>query len=319
MATPADVVQSLICCLQAGRRLALCPVRPTMSVAAMEFVDVDDARRWVAALRAGACTAWALSPVNFARVARRRVELVLTGLSLPGDVIENLLVGVAELAANAVRHGGTVEHIEFDERGEPVAGLPEVWLYIRQAPSAGRHELVVTVFDTGRGVVEVRAPDLDEIDAASESGRGLHIVAALAAEGGGCWGLHPSRSRLGRSRVPGTAAWLALPLPDCPHAGPQPPVPSPTEAARQLAAHLTTRGVHDLITRSNGLEAHVSCGTGLTVWAHHGGAGTFQWSGMSGWCQRPLVDVVDVAESVIAQIELASRHRSNQETGCPSI
>jgi hypothetical protein len=40
----------------------------------MEFVDVDDTRLWVAALRAGACTAWALSPVDFARVARRRVE-----------------------------------------------------------------------------------------------------------------------------------------------------------------------------------------------------------------------------------------------------
>lgn len=255
-----------------------------------------------AVVRSGACVATAL-PVSAESVshARRRVRTVARGLGLTPERVDDLVVITAELTTNALAHGGgrMVYHID-----RPVAGLPELWLYVR---GSRRPELVVTVFDTGDFWMQPVSVPPNGLDVAGVDGRGLQIIAALAEEAGGRRGLHPSRSRLGEQRLKGTAVWVAFPVPELVRA-PAPVEVSPAEAIRRLAELLRARGVGDLIARACEHEAVLSL-SGLTVWF---GRGTYSWQGPAGRVRVAVADVVDVAEQILAETELA-RRRSEME------
>lgn len=120
--------------------------------------------------------------------ARRRVRSQLAEWDLPAcaDVAELL---VSELVTNALRHGR-----------QPVT--------LRMAHGPGG--LVVEVCDSGAGLPRARAADCDR-----ESGRGLHLVEALAER----WGVRRGPRR--------TAVWFRLAgAADRPQAG-DVPVPVP--------------------------------------------------------------------------------------------
>ncbi|MGH3382505.1 MAG: ATP-binding protein, partial [Actinoallomurus sp.] len=156
--------------------------------------DRDDALGKAGAVRAGGCAAWelGLDEVLVART-RRLVGSVAAGLRLPDGLAGDLVLGASELATNVWLHGGGQVVVED---GRPVAGLPEVWVYAR---GTAPRELVVSVFDTGEWAeATTDVPAIGVPDPAAEHGRGLQIVAGLAAGAGGRWGRHLSRSRLGR-------------------------------------------------------------------------------------------------------------------------
>jgi hypothetical protein len=173
-----------------------------------------------------------------------------------------------------------------------------------------RPELVVTVFDTGDFWMQPVSVPPNGLDVAGVDGRGLQIIAALAEEAGGRRGLHPSRSRLGEQRLKGTAVWVAFPVPELVRA-PAPVEVSPAEAIRRLAELLRARGVGDLIARACEHEAVLSL-SGLTVWF---GRGTYSWQSAVGRVRVAVADVVDVAEQILAETELA-RRRSEMEGSC---
>ncbi|GAB3971133.1 hypothetical protein GCM10029978_045740 [Actinoallomurus acanthiterrae] len=260
------------------------------------------------ALRAGACVAWELPGDLMVRHARRIVSDVLSGLGAPEDFLHAAVVAVSELGTNALVHGCAHPGLE---NGPPVAGLPELWLYVRGTTLP--RELLLTVFDRGPGWSAASVPAVGTPDAESESGRGLQILGALAEESDGRWGMHPSRARLGAYRLPGTAAWLALPLPREIRAGPAFRDISPAEAIENLASHLRHRGIdgNELQARVNGRAALLSV-RHLTVWALNG---AYRWCGASGPRRRPLADVVDATEQILAETELA-RRRSETEGSC---
>ncbi|WP_345441624.1 ATP-binding protein [Actinoallomurus vinaceus] len=259
------------------------------------------------ALRAGACVAWELPGDRMVRHARRIVSDVVSGLGVPEDFVHTATVAVSELATNALVHGSAHAALES---GPPVTGLPELWLYVRG--TALPRELVLSVFDMGLGASWSAAtvPAVGVPDAESESGRGLQILGALAEESQGRWGMHPSRAPLGAYRLPGTAAWLALPLPSEIRAGPAFRDISPAEAIESLASHLRHRGIDgdELQARVNGRAARLSV-RHLTVWALNG---AYRWCGASGPRRRPLADVVDATDQILAETELA-RRRSEME------
>lgn len=248
-----------------------------------------------AAMRSGACVASALaiSPKSVSD-ARQRVRTVAEELSLPSTLFDDLSVITSELVTNALRYGG--DRVVY-HGGRPVAGLPELWLYLR---GTERPELVVTVFDTGDfWASTVQAPasglDTDEVN-----GRGLQIIAALTEEAGGRWGLRPSRSRLGEQRLPGTAVWAALPLAESAWV-PRPAEAMPEEAINRLAELLRSRGITGLIARATEQEAVLSL-PALTVWFHRG---TYAWQSAAGRLSSGAADLVDVAEQIIAGYEKA--------------
>lgn len=248
-----------------------------------------------AAVRSGVCVASALAirPESVSD-ARQRARTVAEELSLPSALVGDLAVITSELVTNALRFGG--DQVIYDG-GRPVAGLPELWLYLR---GTERPELVVTVFDTGDfWASTVQAPasgrDTDEVN-----GRGLQIIAALAEEAGGRWGLRPSRSRLGEQRLPGTAVWAALPLAESAWV-PLPAEARPEEAISRLAELLRSRGITGLIAQATEQEAVLSL-PGLTVWFHRG---TYVWQSAAGPLGAGAADVVDAAEQIIAEYEKA--------------
>lgn len=91
------------------------------------------------------------------------------------DLADDTETVVAELVANAVRAS--------ERAGTPVA------LRLIMAPGS----VVVEVFDNAPGM-----PALREADHVAESGRGLHLVAAISAR----WGWSPARS--------GKVVWAVL-------------------------------------------------------------------------------------------------------------
>lgn len=136
--------------------------------------------------------------------ARRFVAVLLT--DIPGEIADEIVVMVSELATNCVRHTVT----DFTVR-------------VEQNP----HEVRIDVTDTGGGAPEVRSPELSE-----PSGRGLRIVQELSDSFG--------ISRLQGS--PGKTVWFVVRLAEQPDRGTRPmadctdeqtrPRPDPGSGAR---------------------------------------------------------------------------------------
>ncbi|WP_345433319.1 ATP-binding protein [Actinoallomurus vinaceus] len=235
----------------------------------------------------------ALTPASVSD-ARRRVRTVAEELGMSSTLVDDLVVITSELTTNALRHGGgrLVCH-----GGRPVAGLPELWLYLR---GSKRPELVTTVFDTGDFWASAVPAPASGRDVIGEDGRGLQIIAALAEAAGGQWGVHPSRSRLGEQRLAGTAVWVALPVSE-PVRLPLTRAVGPDESIGRLVELLRSRGVGGLIARATGQEAVLSLPR-LTVWFRQG---TYIWQGTTGRLSADAGDVVDAAEQIIAEYERA--------------
>lgn len=236
-------------------------------------------------LHDGGCAAWQLPfDATSAAVARSYFRTVAAALALPDGLIDDGSVAVSELATNAHQHAG------HGGSYDPIAP-PELWIYPRIQPA----QLVVTVFDTRRD----RLPEVRPADPLDEHGKGLGIVAALAAE----TGTHPSRSRIGAWSVPGKAAWFALALPR-PWPAAQ-PAPTPVQAAKHLQTLLTARGIDRLIRADRPGLSLISVRRDLNVWAEPRG---FWLRGIDGApIRRPLTDLQDVTELVIHHHE---RHAS---------
>jgi anti-sigma regulatory factor (Ser/Thr protein kinase) len=227
--------------------------------------------------RFGGCAMWRLPLDETAPVAARAYfSATAATLGLGGEPADDGAVAVSELVTNAHRHARTGPY------GATIA--PELWIYPRSYPQP---RLVVTVFDACRD----RFPQLAAADPLADGGRGLRIVAALAAE----TGCHLSRSRGGGRPVPGKAVWFTLPL-DRPWPGQQPPVP-PAHAARHLHALLISRGLTGVLRGDRSGLSLVSVRHDVNVWVNSAG---FCLAGIDGTrIRRPLADLQDVAELIM--------------------
>jgi hypothetical protein len=184
----------------------------------------------------GACAMQLSADAGCAVQARKGLASVMRALDFPASSIDDGMLAVSELAANARLHAS-------GHRPGGAAPTFELWLWARSMP---RRELVVSVFDDFRGAMpEIRCGGL-----MNAHGRGLGIVEALALE----WGWRWTRSRSADRPVPGKAVWFSVPLPS---SWPRPPwcIP-PLVAARHLVAGLVRRDVP---------AARRSDGTGVSV------------------------------------------------------
>ena len=109
-------------------------------------------------------------------VARHFVRDTLMAWNLP-RMVEDAQLGTSELVANAVRHAGTGLHLS-------IRGGDMVTISIRD------------------GDPQLRRPVVPEGDYLAESGRGLHIVAAISAD----WGIVSEHG--------GKVVWFSLAMPD---------------------------------------------------------------------------------------------------------
>jgi hypothetical protein len=249
-----------------------------------------------AALAAGGCCTWPLSlDGTCAREGRRVFREAASGLGLPDEAIYDGMTMASELSANTLY---AQENVQFEGMaGLPVAGAPELWLYLRCA--AGRWELVCTAFDSLVGWKDGIPPDPDGAQLEAENGHGLQVVAGLS---GGRWGHHLSRSRLGSWRVPGKAVWFAQPLePRCVPARLQRARPRPCQVSRHLQAMLADRGVGENILRAG------EAGTGISVLSVRRGLNVWclpqriLWrTRAGGYEQRMLTDLEDTAERIVS-------------------
>jgi len=248
-----------------------------------------------AALIGGGCCAWPLpADTTCAAVARGVFREVAATLSLPEELASDGLLMTSELAANTLHAHG---NIEFDGAGAwPIAGAPELWMYLRRA--AGRWELAVKVFDSLSGWKDDLAPVPGAAEADAVSGRGLQVVAGLSA---GRWGHHLTRSRFGGWKVPGKAVWFALPVP-----GGVVPEPlrrtrlAPGRAARALEEMLVERGLGGGLLRaqepSEGMSV-LSVRYGLTVWCRDS---AIWWRSPDGrQSERVPTDLVEITEQIV--------------------
>jgi hypothetical protein len=95
---------------------------------------------------AGGCCAWPLD-ATCAGEGRRVFREAASGLGLPDEAIYDGMTMASELAANTLH---AQDNIQFDGVARlPVAGAPELSLYLRRA--AGRWELVCMTFDSLAG------------------------------------------------------------------------------------------------------------------------------------------------------------------------
>jgi anti-sigma regulatory factor (Ser/Thr protein kinase) len=116
-----------------------------------------------------------------ARTARSAVREVLVGADIDEEVVARALLVLTELVGNAVRHART----DFT---------------ISVAAAAGTLRIEVADLDT-------RPPTLMRVDPESTSGRGLRIVAGIAAD----WGWQNAERNDGGS---GKVVWAELDLGD---------------------------------------------------------------------------------------------------------
>ena len=252
-------------------------------------------------LATGVCCAWPLpGDATCAAVARRVYREAAAGLRMPADLIDDGVMMASELAANTLHAG-----VPGGGLGT-AAGDPELWLYVRRETE--RWELVCKVFDSLRGWGGGTPPQAGQAGLDAVSGRGLQVVAALS---GGRWGHHLTRSRLGGWKVPGKVVWFALPVP-----APAQQVPDwawrsrlgPCEAAQELAAMLTDRGLGDrlLVTDEPAARmAVLSFRCGLTVWCRDR---IICWRTRAGRYQRRAVtDLLDSAEQIVSTCEEIDR------------
>jgi anti-sigma regulatory factor (Ser/Thr protein kinase) len=122
-----------------------------------------------------------------ARLARRLTAVRLDAWGIPYDVTphDEIVLIVAELTANAVRHG----HVSGRD------------FHLRVHAPAGGHTVRVEVTDT-RADRLPRHPGAQETPDAGETGRGLLLVSRLAAR----WDWHP------RPDGPGKTVWAEYAL-----------------------------------------------------------------------------------------------------------
>jgi hypothetical protein len=253
----------------------------------------------VASLVVYGCCAWPLSlDATCAHEARLVFREAASGLGLPDDLIYDGTTMASELAANTLY---AQENVQFEGAARaPVAGIPELWLYLRRA--ADRWELVCKVFDSLAGWKCGSPPGPEGAPAYAEGGRGLQIVAGLS---GGRWGHHLSRSRLGDWRVPGKAVWFSQPVhAKCVPARLQRARPNPCQVSRWLELMLADRGLGASLLRAGEADVGISVLSvrrGLTVWCL---PNTIMWrTGTGVYEQRVLTDLEDTAERIVSLCE----------------
>jgi hypothetical protein len=254
---------------------------------------------------AGGCSASPLPmDASCAATARQLFRAAATGIGLPDETIYDGITMASELAANSMHARAAVQ---FDGvLGCPVAGAPELWLYLRR--TAGQQELVCKVFDALPGWKNGQPPDPLSADVPAEedeSGRGLCVVHALAQ---GRWGHHPTRARLGGWKVSGKAVWFAQPVPPGTALDRfRRALPGSLQAAAILERMLADRGLGHIVRAdapASGMSV-LSIRRGLTVWVR---SRVVSWTSRTGGREwREFSDLVDAAEQIVcAHEELVS-------------
>jgi len=250
---------------------------------------MDDGLRTV---QSRACGAWGLpGDPTCAGVARRTFRRLASELALDGEVIDDGVTMVSELAANTLHAS----------QRQALTANPELWLYLRGTPTGV--ELVCKVFDTLPGWARGNVPSRTIIRAPADamSGRGLEVVNELSD---GRWGHHLTRSRLSGTGTHGKAVWFALPAPVPAARGEGQPLTA-KEAMSELERDLSSRGFAGRLVRADDPAvdmAVLSIASGLTVWCRSGtawlrapGSAARQWS----YC-----DLVEVGEQTVQAHEM---------------
>jgi hypothetical protein len=251
------------------------------------------------AVAVGGCATAALPlDTTCAAVARRLFRQAAATVGLPSDVADDGATMASELAANTLH-----AHANIKFRGtpaRPVAGAPELWLYLRR--EGGQQELVCKFFDSLPGWKLGAPPHPAGVTLDSESGRGLRVVEGLS---GGRWGHHPTRARLGGWKISGKAVWFAVPVPvtralDRFHRS----QPGSCEAASELQLMLDERGIGDQIVRADapvsGMSV-LSIRRDLTVWCR---SRVVSWTTRDGRREcRAFYDLVEAAERIVCRHE----------------
>lgn len=251
------------------------------------------------ALTVGGCCACQLPlDATCAAEARRVFREAAAVLGLAEELVYDGMTMASELAANTLH---AQDNIESDDVGPwPLAGAPEMWVYLRG--ESGRWELVCKVFDSLRGWKDDVAPVPGSAALDAESGRGLQVVAELS---GGRWGHHLTRSRLGGWKVPGKAVWFAQPVPGArvaAHA--RCPRLAPGQVGRTLEAMLIDRGLGKGLLRAaepGDAMSVLSVRSGLSVWCRDS---MIWWRNRDGsYEQRVPADLVDTSEKIVCTCE----------------
>lgn len=264
---------------------------------------------------AGGCSATPLPlDASAASVARRLFRDAATGIGLPAELVHDGVTMASELAANTLH---AQENIEFDSGPAcPVAGVPELWLYLRRV--GGEQELVCKVFDSLPSWKLGAPPDPAGLSQqarvrmhsrgslAAESGRGLRVVAGLS---GGRWGHHLTRARLGGWKVAGKAIWFAVPVSATSALDRfRLPQPGSCQAASALEQMLAGRGLGGRIVRADAPNAGMSVLSirrDLTVWCRSRVVSWTTRAGRREW--RAFSDLEDAAEQIVCTYEELAR------------
>jgi hypothetical protein len=261
----------------------------------------------VIAVAVGGCAAAALPlDTTCAAVARRLFRDAAVGVGLPQDLAYDGATMASELAANTLHAHANIKFHGTPSR--PVAGVPELWLYLRR--EGGQQELVCKLFDSLPGWKPGTPPDPSSVTPDSEDGRGLRVVEMLSQ---GRWGHHPTRARLGGWKVAGKAVWFAVPVPvtralDRFHRS----QPGSCEAASELQLMLDERGIGEKIVRADapvsGMSV-LSIRRDLTVWCR---SRVVSWTTREGRREcRAFYDLVEAAERIVCRHEeLASARQA---------
>lgn len=250
----------------------------------------------------GGFPAWSLPfDATGARIARTLVRAVFEAVGMPAGLTHDVAVAISELATNVYAHafGGVAPAVP------PMAGLPEIWAYLRWAPHP---EVVLKVFDSAPWLGPIREGSLRPPPTA-EGGRGFEVVSALMEEYGGQWGMHRTRSRLGGFPVPGKAVFLTVPIPPgCP-AGALRPLPKPgRQVAEEVYALLAARGMGRMQGSAGHGMAVICVRAGVHVWVL-GESISYRLPGHGG-VRHVLSDGVEVVEQIV-------RHCADLDAECP--
>jgi hypothetical protein len=266
-----------------------------------------------AGVRAGGCFVRPL-PLDStcASVARSFFRESVAGAGLPGDLIHDGVTMASELAANTLNAHGNIEYGGHGHRA--VSGIPEFWLYLRNAATGTGREIVCKIFDSEPGWdAGEPVPIGAAVPAGPDSvrGRGLQMVAGLSA---GMWGHHLSRGRLGVWKVPGKAVWFALRVPATSElARSERIAPRGRDAIEELAATLADRGLGAglvPVTEPGGDLAVLSVSHKLTVWCQNQ---ILWWREPDGNYDRMCVtDLTEATERIIATHEELTAEREGR-------
>lgn len=203
--------------------------------------------------------------------ARSMLAATMKQLRFADDTIDDARIAVSELATNAVTHART-------------DAPPELWAWARSRPAP---QLVVSIFDAHP---ESR-PMPSGADLLDEHGKGLAIVAALAAS----TGTHRTRSRTGKV-VSGKSVWFAVPLP---MSWPAAALVHPAVAAARLREALTDRGITTAHRSDDRGITVISVGR-LNVWVQ---PKAFAWCDGHGHVRLPLSDLQEATERIVNCLE----------------